>query len=434
MTLAYQCQVAVPPRENGGPATRYFSDFFWGDGLGAAIMGDTPETDDFELLLSMARDKSAAGRKALMTAVSDLFFDKGEVLSDRERALMSDILRQIIHDVEMSVRRELANRLVKVRNAPHDLVMTLANDEIEVAHPILIDSDILHDADLVEIIQHRTMQHQLAIAMRKYLSESVTDALVETGNSDVIKTMLENPNARLSKTTMEYLVEQAKRMDTYQNPLLRRPDLEPDLAKRMYWWVSAALRQHIVEHFDIDPAELDETIETTVKDLMSTETAPASSASKPIELAEHLDKEGKITADLMVKVLRQGEIPLFEAMFARRSGLRLRLLRRLLFEPGGEALAVACKGIDVPKSDFATIFMLTRKARSNSSVMNPRELTRVLALYDRVRPESARAMIVRWQRDSDFLNAVRVLQSGDGSEADANDRRVGSDRRSTSGN
>jgi uncharacterized protein (DUF2336 family) len=392
-------------------------------------MSDTPDTDDLELLLAMARDKSAAGRKTLMTAVSDLFFNKGEVLSDRERALMSDILRQIIHDVEMSVRRELASRLVRIKDAPHDLVIALANDEIEVAHPILIGSDILHDADLVEIIQHRTMQHQLAIAMRKNLSESVTEALVETGNSDVIKTMLENPNARLSKTTMEYLVEQAKRMDTYQNPLLRRPDLEPELAKRMYWWVSAALRQHIVEHFDIDASELDATIETTVKDLMTTEVVPEISDSKPIELAEHLDKEGKITADLMVKVLRQGEVPLFEAMFARRSGLRLRLLRRLLFEPGGEALAVACKGIEIPKSDFATIFMLTRKARSASGVMNPRELTRVLALYDRVRPEAAHAMIVRWQRDSDFLNAVRVLESTGELEADANDRRAGIDRR-----
>ena len=130
----------------------------------------------------------------------------------------------------------------------------------------------------------------------------------------------------------------------------------------------------------------------------------------------------------MVRVLRQGEVPLFEAMFSKRSGLRLKLLRRLLFEPGGEALAVACKGIEIPKSDFATIFMLTRKARAGSGVMNPRELTRVLALYDRVRPEAARAMIGRWQRDSDFLNAVRVLKQG--GAQDGNDRRGQSDRRS----
>lgn len=192
-------------------------------------------SEELDLLLQMARDKTSSGRQALMSAVSDLFFNEHSVLSDRERALMSDILRQIIHDVEMSVRRELADRLVTSGKAPHDLVMALANDDIEVAHPILLASDILHDTDLVEIIQHRTMQHQLTISMRKNLSENVTDALVETGNHDVIETMLKNTDAKVSKTTMEYLVEQAKRVDTYQNPLLRRPDLDPDLAKRMYW-------------------------------------------------------------------------------------------------------------------------------------------------------------------------------------------------------
>lgn len=193
------------------------------------------------------------------------------------------------------------------------------------------------------------------------------------------------------------------------------------------------MRQHIVDHFDIDPTELDATIETTVKDVMHNNSSTI--ADKHLQLAQQLNSEGKITADLMVKVLRQGEVPLFEAMFATRSGIKPRLLRRLMFEQGGEALAVACKGIDIPKSDFATIFMLTRKARSGSGVMNPRELTRVLTLYDRVRPEAASAMVGRWQRDSDFLNAVRVLKETGGleAEAEANERRAAGDRRSNPG-
>src|SRR5690606_17279361 len=238
----------------------------------------------------------AAGRKALVNAVSDLFFNNKDVLTDREKALMTDILRQIIHDVEMSVRRELAERLADSNQAPHDLLLALANDEIEVAHALLIQSDILHDFDLVEIIHHRTLEHQLAIAMRKTLNESVTDALVEAGNEDVVAKMIENPNARISKSTMEYLVDQSKRVDTYQNPLLKRPDLEPELAKRMYWWVSAALRQHIVKNFKVDSADLDETLETTVKNVINRHgmASADSENSKPAKLAERLDEEGKV--------------------------------------------------------------------------------------------------------------------------------------------
>ena len=370
--------------------------------------------EDLSALFQMARDKSSAGRKALVNAVSDLFFNNTDVLSDREKALMTDILRQIIHDVEMSVRRELAERLAEAKQAPHELILTLANDEIEVAHPLLIQSDILHDFDLVEIIHHRTLEHQLAIAMRSTLNESVTDALVEAGNEDVVAKMIENPNARISKSTMEYLVDQSKRVDTYQNPLLKRPDLGPELAKKMYWWVSAALRQHIVKNFKIDALSLDETLESTVKNVIDrNDTASGGESSKPANLAERLSEEGKVTPRMLVQVLRQGEVPLFEAMFSKMSGLRPRLLRRMLFEPGGEALAILCKAVNIDKPDFASIFMLSRKARNNERGTNPQELKLILELFDRIKPDAADRMLKKWQRDSNFLNAIRVIESTD---------------------
>jgi uncharacterized protein (DUF2336 family) len=372
----------------------------------------TRPDEDLESLFKLARDKSTAGRKALVNAVSDLFFNNKDVLTDREKALMTDILRQIIHDVEMSVRRELAERLADAHQAPHELIVALANDEIEVAHPLLIQSDILHDFDLVEIIHHRTLEHQLAIAMRKTLTESVTDALVETGNEDVVAKMIENPSARISKSTMEYLVDQSKRVDTYQNPLLKRPDLEPELAKKMYWWVSAALRQHIVKNFTIDSADLDDTLESTVKNVIDRHGVSGEAEnSKPAKLADRLAEDGKITPRMLVQVLRQGEIPLFEAMFAKISGLRPRLLRRMLFEPGGEALAILCKAVSIDKTDFASIFMLSRKARNTDRLTNPQDLKRILELFDRIQPDAADRMLKKWQRDSNFLNAIRVVES-----------------------
>ncbi len=363
-------------------------------------------------LYRLARERSDAGRKALVDAVSDLFFDDQQVLSDREKALMTDILRQIIHDVEMSVRVNLAERLAETKNAPHELVVLLANDEIEVAHPILLDSELLHDTDLIEIIHQRTLEHQLSIAMRKSINEDVTDALVETGSEDVVKTMLENSSARISKGTMEYLVYQSKRVDSYQNPLLQRPDLAPDLAKRMYWWVSAALRQHIVENYEVDLSEIDETIETAVHDVIyeSKEKEEKEEPPIPVVLAERLAESEAITPQLLVKVLRQGEIPLFEALFAKMTGLDVPLVRQLLFEPGGEALAMACKAAKIDKSNFASLFMLSRKAWSGGEAISPVELTRVLNLFDRVQTDMATKLLKQWRRDPEFLGALTALE------------------------
>ena len=376
-------------------------------------MTDDSHKDDFDALLEMARDKTAAGRARLASATSDLFSQSNEVLTDHERVLMSDILRRLLHDAEMEVRRELSNKLAAMDNVPHDLIVALANDEIEVAHPILEKSELLHDTDLVEIIRHRTLQHQLSIAMRRSVSEGVADALVENGDEDVIKALLENTNAHISKATMEYLVEQAKRVDSYQNPILHRPDLDPELAKSMYWWVSAALRKYVVEHFDIDATQLDESLDTSVTEITARESEAGVNDSKANELARRIAAAERITSETMIRALRRGEIPLFEAMFAECSGVRLRLIQRILFEPGGEALAVACKGLDMVKDDFATIFMLTRKARFSDRVFHPSELNRVLELYDRVGLEAAQAMLGRWQRDPDYLDAMRILSSED---------------------
>ena len=373
-------------------------------------------SNDIEQLYQLARDKTIAGRKSLVNAVSDLFFDSQELLTDREKALMTDILRQLLHDMEMSVRRELAERLAKTENAPHELVITLANDKIEVAYPILRESELLHDTDLIEIIHHRALQHQLAIAMRKTLNESVTDALVETGREDVIKTMLENPDAKLSKITMEYLVDQSKHVDSYQNPLLARSDLEPVLVKRMYWWVSAAMRKHIIANFDIDQTELDISLEATAKDLIDEASSELNKISKSAEVANRLAEIDEISPQLLIEVLRQGEVPLFEAMYAKLTGLRPKLVRRIVYEPGGEALAVACKAVGIDKPNFASLFMLTRKAHAKDKFISPRELTPVLEFFENVKPESAAALLERWRRDPDYLDSIRALESPAGKD------------------
>ena len=86
--------------------------------------------------------------------ISDLFLGNTLSLSDRERALSHNFLSQVIHDVEMSVRCNIGEQLAKLPNAPHDLALMLANDDIEVAYPILAFNRVLHDADLIELIRH----------------------------------------------------------------------------------------------------------------------------------------------------------------------------------------------------------------------------------------------------------------------------------------
>jgi uncharacterized protein (DUF2336 family) len=362
------------------------------------------EQDDLDDLFELARDKTVAGRRMLVATIGDMFFAQSAVLTDYERSLMTDLLRQLIHDVEISIRRALADRLAEQPSAPRDLVLALAQDDIEVAHPLLVNSEVLHDMELIEIIRNRTLEHQLAIAIRKSVSEEVSDALVETRHVDVVKTLLENAHAQISGTTMEYLVEQSQRVDAYQHPLLRRPDLDPELAKRMYWWVSAALRTHILEHYEIEANELDETLESTVLELTAEPRTMA--LSKAVALADKLWEEGEVTSRLLLKALRDGEVPLFVALFSKYTGARLQLVQRMLFEEGGEGLCIACKGAGLDKSTFASIYVLTRKARGRDQISHLNDMAGILSLFERIKPDAATMLLKKWQRDPHFLRAI----------------------------
>jgi uncharacterized protein (DUF2336 family) len=355
----------------------------------------------------LARDKSQKSRSILVAAINDLYSGEDQLLTEQDRAIMVDITRRLIHEVETSVRRTLAERLAEQPDAPKDLVVTLANCEIEVAHPILLKSEVLKDPELIEIVQHRTMEHQVAIAMRPNVSEQVSDALVETDNEEAITTLLSNQSALISNSTMNDLVEQSGQVPGYQGPLVRRHDLSPELGRKLYWGVSAALRQDILEKFDLDSGDIDEAMEAAVKDAMVKDTNFVHQQIAAREPAEQVCGQDE---HILIGLLRKGEIAMFLDKFTTLTKMRLTLIRRILFEPGGEGLAVACKGIGLDKSTFVSIFVWFRQGRLGDKQTDVDELTRALSFYDKTDPIAARGLMQRWQRDAEYLNALRQVE------------------------
>lgn len=372
-----------------------------------------PDTD-LQELLKLAQEISTAGRRALHATVSDLFGEQEEVLTERERALMSDILGKLLHDVEMSLRRDLAERLSGKPDTPHDLTLILANPEIELARPILMESKVLHDPELIEVVQHRTLQHQLATAMRRLGSAEAADALVEAGSTDVIRTLLESKTARISEATMEFLVEESRRVDSYQEPLVRREDLSPALSRRLGLWVAAALRRYLLESLALEPAATEDALQAVVPifearpvpeedQVEAGQRRPGNAAQA---LAAALAEENQIAPQQLIGVLRDGEVSLFEAIFARMTGLEAPRLQRVIYETSGRGFAIACRAIGIEKPVFASLFLLSRKGRPSEKLTDPQEVAQVMALYDRIDPKAAGVVVRLWQRPWDYQDAI----------------------------
>ncbi|MCW9033140.1 MAG: DUF2336 domain-containing protein [Alphaproteobacteria bacterium] len=368
------------------------------------------QTIDSEYLFRLARKKSADSRTALAATISDLFEERQNTLSERERTLMFDILRNVVREVEVKVRQHLSQRLGGFTDAPIELIEILANDSIEVAYPVLTKSMVLRDAHLIEIIRNRTLEHQLAVAIRENITEDVAQELVDTGETGVIATLLKNPSANISQATMQYVVAKSKNENSFQEPLLHRRNLTPEMAEQMFLWVSAALRQYILKNFSLDQMKIDNLLEQVALEEIGQDSVTGGEEASAKTLSQELEKEGLLEPNMLLTALRDGEVPLFVSMFCRMTKLRETLAMRVLFEPGGEGLAIACKAIGIDRFTFTEIFSQTRKARAGGQIAKKSDIENILSLYKRMKKESAEKVLRQWQRNTDYLAAIRQIE------------------------
>ncbi len=357
-------------------------------------------------LIGFAQRKTQQSRRVLFDNINDLFLSNDGRLSDRERALMVEILGRLVHEMEMQVRRALAARLAQMETAPRELLLLLANDDAAVAQPILRSSRLLSDPDLIEIVKHRSQEHLLVIALRAPLSAEVAEAIVDHGDDRVLEQLLKNPDAVLSRRALEYLVGKSQRVDSFQEPLVSRHDLHPDLAHRMFWWVSAALRREILTKFTMDPAVLDDALRNSARSAIA-EAVNAGKDTHVGRLIQGLVEANALDHRFLLQALRGGKVAAFVAGVAHLAQLDPAIIKRAMFDAGGESLAIICKTIGIDRSMFASIFLLTRQG--SAPVTAPKQLQELLKLFDTLAPEQARGAVRFWRADRDYLKAIAAI-------------------------
>ena len=153
---------------------------------------------------ALKRDPSTEGR-ALIARKLGQSFDSLAV--DRTRNLANGLLSLLVNDIEKEVRKALAETVSTSENLPVPVARQLASDDIEVAGPILANSPVLSDADLIEIVRTNAMQYALAVAGRERVSEELSDALVDSGHQQVVVRLVGNVGAKLSDRTMKRVMD-----------------------------------------------------------------------------------------------------------------------------------------------------------------------------------------------------------------------------------
>ena len=315
-------------------------------------------------LARLAAESHGDNREDIYLAVASLYRTQGDLLSDRERTLMREILQRLTHDVEMAVRIALAERLADDPSTPLDLILLLIDDRIEVARPIILRSRKLTDRELLDFIADADEARQTVCAGRPNIGESVTDLLARSDSESVLTALVRNVTARIAPDAFELLVEKSRHIAAIQEPLVKREDLPSTLATRMCDWVSDALKTYLTESGKLRP---DGVAAAVAAASLAVRSEPSlghiEAETNARKLIDKLAGAGQLRAGFLLRVLQQGQFDLFDMAFARLLELPVVEFRRMFYLGGPRPVALACRAVGIDKSVFPTVFNLSRSAQ-----------------------------------------------------------------------
>ncbi len=362
--------------------------------------------------LQWARTASAAQRAEGAGALARAYlYAEMEVAArrDAEIALMS-----LLDDPSPLVRRALADNFAGAAEAPHSLISALANDQSDIAAPVLSRSPVLSEAELIDCAAIGDAFSQSAIALRARVSVSVAAALAEVGAREAAISLAVNPGAELAEFSMRRMIERFGDDGEMREALLARPWLPATIRSQLVAAATASLTAFVVDCAWLTP-ERAQRLSRESRDkanvIIVAQTVEQDGRAGLRELARHLRNSGQLTPSLVLRALLSGRRDLFESALAELSGLsenrvagQLRDFRgagfAALFTKAGlpakflPAFRAALEAqresrLDTNSSDAELSLVMVERVLTACEELNDGELDRLMALLRRFEMEAA---------------------------------------------
>jgi uncharacterized protein (DUF2336 family) len=333
-------------------------------------------------------------------------------LSPDDLAAAEGAMIMLLDDPSPLVRRALAEVFASAQKAPRVVVHALAADQTDVALPVLAQSPLLFDDDLVDLIATGHADVQIAIAGRAMLPRALAAAIAEVGTAEACLTLLENADADIAPFSLDRLVERFGHLAPIRENLQAREDLPMAMRQKLLSKLSQTLAGFVAARHWLGP----EHAEYATKEACEKATV-ALAADTPYEevgeLVHHLRQSSQLTAGMILRALLSGNVVLFEEALAELSALPIDRVTgyihdknisgfRALYEKAGlpdvaypafrEALAAIREGFLIGEQGGAARLKRRMVERVLSACAQERgeDATSLLALLRRFAVEAAR--------------------------------------------
>ncbi len=330
----------------------------------------TPQGLLDELQTTLAHG-TVARRVETLRRVTDLFLSGAVDYSHEQIELFDDVFQCLMKHIETSAKAVLSSRLAPIDTAPPLTIRALAFDDvIEVAAPVLSQSERLDDGALIEAAHNKSQAHLMAISTRRVLSDAVTDVLVLRGNDEVIHSTVNNPGAEFSEQGFNRLIDRAEGDDNLATCIGLRPTIPRHLFLRLIAKASVTVRARRCSTSAI-----------------TRETAIAHA------LVKSLYEDGRLDEHQLAAFAEAGKFDEANAAMAALANVPVSIAEDMMVESRSEAIMILAKVSGISWSTVKAIINM----RDHLSAAEPTDLQFCKDTYDRLRPSTAQ-QVLRFHR------------------------------------
>ena len=283
-----------------------------------------------------------------------------------EATIAADIFRILVRDVEVKIRKAVADHLADCPHVPHDIILKLAEDEPEVSLNVLEHSPVLTEDDLIAIVSSTYEVVKLcAIAKRQSISEDLSGSLLETANTLVLQNLLKNKGAAINERQLMKAWEKILSSPSLLETLVERGGLPLTIAEKLYLAVSAELKETLKKQYKAFSSHLYRAVndaqEWGLLGLVPTQDSSDLGNDERVEaLVLDLHSKGRLTHSLLIRSLCAGNLKIFEAGIAALANVPRINARILLLEGSELGLKAIYKAAKMPEGFYEAVKVLLR--------------------------------------------------------------------------
>jgi uncharacterized protein (DUF2336 family) len=324
--------------------------------------------------------------------ITALFLDGASRFNEDHIRLFDDILSRLIEEIEAKALGELSQRLAPVGNAPVKVVRTLAkDDDISVAGPVLQQSQRIADNDLVDIAQTKSQAHLLAISNRIGIAEPVTDVLVKRGDRNVVRSVAQNQDARLSDLSFTTLVDQAEADGVLAEKVGLRPDIPPKMFRDLLLRATEVVQQRLLAAAKPETrSEIQSVLAKVSGEVAKAGPRDYTAARRAVEA---LRLQGKLNEEKLVEFAKAGQFEETVATLSLLCQVPIEVVDRLLGGERPDPVLILCKSAGWGWATAKVVIAV----RPGQKVTSSQGLDSAYSNFERLSAATAQRVMRFWQ-------------------------------------